>query len=40
MKGIVESTVESAALSWFESLGYAVLNGPGITPGELKRVVH
>lgn len=32
---ITESTVEEAALAWFEGLGYAVLNGPEIAPGEL-----
>ncbi len=31
---ISESTVESVALSWFKALGYTVLQGPGITPGE------
>lgn len=31
-----ESTVESAALSWFEGLGYQVINGPDIAPGEPK----
>ncbi|MGH9427937.1 MAG: type I restriction endonuclease, partial [Terriglobia bacterium] len=34
-KGMTESTVEEAALSWFEGLGYSVLNGPDIAPGEL-----
>ncbi|MCO6457900.1 MAG: type I restriction endonuclease subunit R [Pirellulaceae bacterium] len=29
-----ESTVEAAALSWFEDLGYGVLHGPHIAPGE------
>ena len=29
-----ESTVEEAALSWFEELGYAVAHGPVIAPGE------
>lgn len=29
-----ESTVEEAALEWFEGLGYAVLNGPEIAQGE------
>ena len=29
-----ESTVEDAALSWFGDLGYAVLHGPDIAPGE------
>jgi type I restriction enzyme R subunit len=32
---ITESTVEEAALSWFEELGYSILNGPDIAPGEL-----
>ncbi|MEK6238347.1 MAG: type I restriction endonuclease, partial [Planctomycetales bacterium] len=27
-----ESTVEEAALSWFEELGYTVLHGPDIGP--------
>ncbi|MBF0290632.1 MAG: type I restriction endonuclease subunit R [Nitrospinae bacterium] len=31
---IAESTVEEAALVWFEGLGYSVLNGPSIAPGE------
>jgi len=30
-----ESTVEDAALEIFESLGYAILHGPDIAPGEL-----
>jgi type I restriction enzyme R subunit len=29
-----ESTVEEATLSWFNGLGYSVLNGPDIAPGE------
>lgn len=29
-----ESTVEEAALSWFEELGYGVVYGPDIAPGE------
>ncbi|PQO33285.1 DEAD/DEAH box helicase [Blastopirellula marina] len=29
-----ESTVEQAAQSWFEEIGYAVVNGPDIAPGE------
>ena len=29
-----ESVVEQAALSWFESLGYTVLSGLAIAPGE------
>src|SRR5450759_4244676 len=31
----VESVVEEAALSWFEELGYSVLFGPDMAPGEL-----
>ncbi len=30
-----EFAVESAALAWLESLGYAVMHGPEIAPGEL-----
>ncbi len=30
-----ESTIEEAALSWFEGLDYAVLNGPDIALEEL-----
>lgn len=29
-----ESTVEDAALSWFDELGYTVLHGPHVAPGE------
>jgi type I restriction enzyme R subunit len=29
-----ESTVEEAALSWFEELGHAVSHGPNITPSK------
>ncbi len=29
-----ESVVENAALDWFEALGYAVLPGAAIAPGE------
>ena len=29
-----ESTVEQAALAWFEALGYTILSGPEIAPGE------
>ncbi|NPV81559.1 MAG: type I restriction endonuclease subunit R [Firmicutes bacterium] len=32
--GFTESTVEQAALAWLESLGYAILSGPEIAPGE------
>ena len=35
MSGVAESTVEEAALGWFEELGYAVVHGPEIAPGEL-----
>ncbi len=34
MTQFTESTVESATLTWFESLGYATLHGPAIAPGE------
>jgi len=30
-----ESTVEQAALAWFEGLGYRVLFGPDVAPGEV-----
>lgn len=33
--GVAESTVEEAALGWFEELGYGVVHGPEIAPGEL-----
>ncbi|HET6843921.1 MAG TPA: type I restriction endonuclease subunit R [Candidatus Angelobacter sp.] len=33
--GVVESTVEDAALTWFQELGYAIVHGPEIAPGEL-----
>ncbi|MBZ0152152.1 MAG: type I restriction endonuclease subunit R [Planctomycetes bacterium] len=29
-----ESVVEEAALSWFEAIGYSVVGGPSIAPGE------
>jgi type I restriction enzyme R subunit len=32
---MTESTVEEAALSWFEALGYKILHGPDIAPGEI-----
>ncbi|HVB34847.1 MAG TPA: hypothetical protein VNJ52_10820 [Patescibacteria group bacterium] len=32
---LTESTVEEAALEIFEGMGYAILHGPGIAPGEL-----
>ena len=31
---VCESTVESPTLEWFEGLGYNVLSGPKIAPGE------
>ena len=33
MSHFTESVVEDAALAWLESLGYAVLHGPDISPG-------
>lgn len=35
MIALSESTVEQASLDWFEGLGYTVLHGPDIAPGEL-----
>jgi hypothetical protein len=32
--GFTESEVESAALAWLEGLGYTILHGPDIAPGE------
>lgn len=32
---LVESDVEEASLEWFKDLGYGILNGPTIAPGEL-----
>jgi type I restriction enzyme R subunit len=34
LKILAESMVEGAALGWFEELGYAVLPGPQLAPGE------
>jgi type I restriction enzyme R subunit len=34
MTGLTESIVEEAALGWFQELGYAVLSGPLLAPGE------
>ena len=31
-----ESIVEQAALAWLETLGYTILSGPDIAPGELQ----
>jgi len=30
-----ESIIEQATLDWFKGLGYSILNGPDIAPGEL-----
>jgi len=35
MSGFTESVVEEAALAWLEGLGWKVLHGPEIAPGEL-----
>lgn len=32
---ITESIIEQATLDWFKGLGYSILNGPDIAPGEL-----
>src|SRR5690349_8715721 len=32
--GFTESVVEEAALGWLDSLGYTVVHGPEIAPGE------
>jgi type I restriction enzyme R subunit len=34
MAKIAESVVEESTLAWFEELGWSVLHGPDITPGE------
>ena len=34
MNTFAESTVESAALSWLEALGYTILHGPDIGGGQ------
>jgi len=33
-RGITESVVENAALDWLNGLGYEVLSGLAIAPGE------
>jgi hypothetical protein len=33
MSQFTESVIEDAALTWLESLGYAIKHGPEITPG-------
>jgi len=35
MAAFTESVVEEAALAWLKPLGYSVLHGPDIAPGEL-----
>lgn len=35
MNNITESIIEQATLDWFKGLGYSILNGPDIAPGEL-----
>ena len=35
MTTFTESVVEEAALAWLKALGYSVLHGPHIAPGEL-----
>jgi type I restriction enzyme, R subunit len=37
---LTESVVESAALTWLESLGWTVKHGPEIAPGELAAEQH
>ncbi len=34
MTPLNESVVEQAALAWLESLGYGIVSGPEIAPGE------
>ncbi|MEK7269591.1 MAG: type I restriction endonuclease subunit R, partial [Planctomycetota bacterium] len=34
MSTVTESVVEEAALSWLKSLGFSILSGPSIAPGE------
>ncbi len=34
MSAFTESVVEEAALAWLRDLGYTVLHGPDIAPGE------
>jgi type I restriction enzyme R subunit len=36
MATLNESTVEDAALAWFEELGYSISHGPHLAPGEPK----
>lgn len=34
MRSVDESVIEQAALAWLEALGYTILSGPEIAPGE------
>ena len=34
MTNFTESIVEEAALAWLEEMGYTILHGPEIAPGE------
>ena len=34
MSVFTESVVEEAALAWLDGLGYSILHGPDIAPGE------
>ena len=40
MTSFTESTIEQAALAWFESLGWTTAHGPEIAPGELYAERH
>ena len=35
MAAFTESVIEQAALAWLESMGYLILSGPEIAPGEI-----
>jgi len=35
-RAFTESVVEQAALAWLESMGYLILSGPEMAPGELR----
>ena len=35
MNTFSESVVEQAALAWLESIGYLIVSGPEIAPGEV-----
>ena len=37
MAHLTESVVEDAALAWLESLGWQVMHGPEIAPGDVCR---